>query len=97
MHQRTRTPVHTYIAAATNAQFEAQWAKLLTLAGQLERSAQIPLSALVTIGRKVQATLDQGERLASMSSKLEEHEVFADLVIGYDLATPQNQPKLTAD
>ena len=86
------------MATATHAQFEAKWAQLVTLAGQLERSAQIPLQALIAIGREVQTTLDQCERLASKSHQLEgEHEVVADLVIGYDLAVAQNQPKLTAD
>ena len=70
----------------------------MTLAGQLERSAQIPLPTLIAIGHEVQTTLDQCERLASKSPQLEgEHEVVADLVIGYDLAMAQNQPKLTAD
>ena len=70
----------------------------MTLAGQLERSAQIPLSTLIAIGLEVQTTLDQCERLASRSPQLEgEHEVVADLVIRYDLAMAQNQPKLTAD
>ena len=70
----------------------------VTLAGRLERSAQIPLPALVAIGREVQTTLDQCERLASKSSQLEgEHEVVVDLVIGHDLAMAQNQPKLEAD
>ena len=70
----------------------------MTLAGQLELSAQIPLQALIAIGREVQTTLDQCERLASKSPQLEgEHEVVADLVIGYDLAMNQNQPKLTSD
>ena len=82
----------------THAQFEAKWTQLVTLARQLERSAQISLANLITIGLEVQATLDQCERLASKSPQLEgEHEVVADLVIGYDLAMAQNQPKLTAD
>ena len=86
------------MATATHAQFEAKWAQLVTLAGQLERSAQIPLQLLIAIGREVQTTLDQCEHLASKSPQLEgEHEVVADLVIGYDLAMAQNQPKLTAD
>ena len=76
-----------YMATVTHAQFEVKWAKLVTLAGQLEFSAQIPLQALIAIGREVQTTLDQCERLASKSPQLEgEHEVVADLVIGYDLA-----------
>ena len=87
-----------YMATATHAQFEAKWAQLVTLARQLERSAQIPLQALIAIGREVQTTLDQCERLTSKSPQLEgEHEVVVDLVIGYDLAMAQNQPKLTAD
>ena len=70
----------------------------MTLTGQLERSAQIPLPTLISIGLEVQTTLDQCERLASKSPQLEgEHEVVADLVIGYHLAMAQNQPKLTAD
>ena len=70
----------------------------MTLARQLERSAQILLATLIAIGLEVQITLDQCERLASKSPQLEgEHEVVADLVIGYDLAMAQNQPKLTAD
>ena len=70
----------------------------MTLAGQLERSAQIPLQALIAIGHEVQTTLDQCERLASKSPQLKgEREVVADLVIGYDLAVAQNQPKFTAD
>ena len=86
------------MATIIHAQFEAKWAQLVTLAGQLERSAQIPLQALIAIGCEVQTTLDQCERLASKSSQPEgEHEVVADLVIGYDLAMAQNQPKLTAD
>ena len=87
-----------YMATATHAQFEAKWTQLGTLTGQLERSAQIPLPTLIAIGHEVQTTLDQCERLASKSSQLEgEHEVVADLVIGYDLAMAQKQPKLTAD
>ena len=87
-----------YMATATHAQFEAKWAQLVTLAGQLERLAQIPLQSLIAIGREVQTTLDQCERLAYKSPQLEgEHEVVADLVIGYDLVMAQNQPKLTAD
>ena len=82
----------------THAQFEAKWTQLVTLARQLERSAQISLANLITIGLEIQATLDQCERLESKSPQLEgEHEVVADLVIGYDLAMAQNQPKLTAD
>ena len=70
----------------------------MNLARQLERSAQIPLATLIAIGLEVQITRDQYERLASKSLQLEgEHEVAADLVIGYDLAMAQNQPKLTAD
>ena len=70
----------------------------MTLAEQLERSAQIPLQALIAIGHEVQTTLDQCERLASKSSQLEgEREVVADLAIEYDLAMAQNQPKFTAD
>ena len=70
----------------------------MNLAQQLERSAQIPLATLIAIGLEVQITRDQCERLASKSPRLEgEHEVVADLVIGYDLAMAQNQPKLTAD
>ena len=57
----------------------------MTLAGQLERSAQIPLPALTAIGHEVQTTLDQCERLAP------------DLVIEHDLVMPQNQPQLTTD
>ena len=87
-----------YMANATHTQFEAKWAQLVTLAGQLERSAQIPLQALIAIGREAQTTLDQCERLASKSPQLEgEHEVVANLVIEYDLVMAQNQPKLTAD
>ena len=87
-----------YMAIAIHAQFEAKWAQVVTLAEQLKRSAQIPLQALTAIGRKVQITLDQYERLASKSPQLEgEHEAVADLVIGYDLAMAQNQPKFTAD
>ena len=86
------------MATATHAQFEAKWAKLVTLAGQLQLSAQIPFPALIAIGHEVQTTLNQCERLASKSSQLEgEREVVADLVIGHDLAIVQNQPKLTAD
>ena len=70
----------------------------MTLAGELERSAQIPLPVLVAIGRKVQTTLDQCVRLEFKSSNIEgEREVVADLAIGHDLAMAQNQPKLTAD
>ena len=70
----------------------------MTLAGQLERSAQLPLPTLIAIGHEVQTTLDQCERLASKSPQLEgEHKVVADLVIGHHLAMAQNQPKLTAD
>ena len=70
----------------------------MTLAGQLERSAQIPLPASRAVGLEVQTPLDQCERLASKSSQLEgEREVVADLVIGHDLVIAQNQPKLTAD
>ena len=70
----------------------------MTLAGQVKRSAQIPLPALIAIDREVQTTLDQCEHLASKSSQLEgEREVVADLVIGYDLGIAQSQPKLTAD
>ena len=97
-HQQTRTPVHAYITAATLAQFRTKRAKLVTLVGQLQRSAQILLSALVAIGREVQITLDQWERLASKSSKLEgERKVVVDVVIEHDLAMTPNQPKLTAD
>ena len=71
---------------------------LVILMGQLKRSAQIPLSALVAIGREVQTTLDQCEHLASKSSKLEgERKVVADLVIEDDLAMTPNQPKFTVD
>ena len=70
----------------------------MNLAQQLERSAQIPLATLITIGLEVQITRDQCERLASKSLQLEgEHEVAADLVIRYDLAMAPNQLKLTAD
>ena len=70
----------------------------MTLVGQLESSAQIPLPALIAIGREVQTTLNQCKRLASKSSQLEgKREVVADLVIGHDLTMAQNQPKLTAD
>ena len=70
----------------------------MNLARQLERSAQIPLATLIAIGLEVQITRDQCERLACKSLQLEgEHEVTADLVIGYDLDMAQNQPKLTAD
>ena len=87
-----------YMATATHAQFEAKRAKLVNLAGKLERSAQIPLPALIAIGHEVQTTLDQCERLVSKSSQLEgERDVVADLVIGHDLAVAQNPPKLTAD
>ena len=87
-----------YMATATHAKFKAKWAKLATLAGQLELSAQIPLPALIAIDHGVQTTLDHCERLASKSSQLEgERKVVADLVIGHDLAMVQNQPKLTAD
>ena len=97
-HIYTRPSAHIYMATAIHAQFEVKWAQLVTLAGHPERSAQIPLQALIAIGREVQTTLDQCERLASKSPELEgEHEVVADLVIGYDLAMAQNQPKLTAD
>ena len=85
-----------YMATATHAQFEAKCTQVVTLAGQLERSAQIPLPTLIAIGHEVQTKLDQCERLASKSPQLEsEHEVVTDLVIGYDLALAQNQPKLT--
>ena len=84
------------MATATRAQFEAKWTQLVILAGQLERSAQIPLPTLIAIGHEAQTTLDQCERLASKSPQLEgEHEVIADLVIEYDLAMAQNQPELT--
>ena len=87
-----------YRVAATHARFDAIWAQLVTLAGQLERLAQIPLQALIAIGHEVQTTLDQCERLTPKSLQLEgEREVVVDLVIGYDLAMAQNQPKLTAD
>ena len=87
-----------YMTTATYAQFEAKWTQLVTLAGQLERSAQIQLPTLIAIGHEFQTTLDQCKRLASKSPQLEgEHEVVADLVIGYDLAMAQNKPKLTAD
>ena len=70
----------------------------MNLARQLERSAQIPLATLIAIGLEVQITRDQCERLEFKSPQLEgEHEVVADLVIRYDLAMAQNQPKLTAD
>ena len=70
----------------------------MTLARQLERSARIPLPALVAIGCKVQTTLDQCESLASKPLKLEGgREVVIDLVIVHDLAMAQNHPKLTAD
>ena len=70
----------------------------MNLTRQLERSAQIPLATPIAIGLEVQITRDQCERLASKYLQLEgEHEVAADLVIGYDLAMAQNQPKLTAD
>ena len=70
----------------------------MNLTRQLERSAQIPLATPIAIGLEVQITRDQCERLAYKSLQLEgEHEVAADLVIGYDLAMAQNQPKLTAD
>ena len=86
------------MAAATHAQFEAKWVKLVTLAGQIERSAQIPLPAPIAIGHEVHTTLYQCERLASKSPQLEGgREVVADLVIGYDLAMAQTQPELTAD
>ena len=84
------------MATATHTQFEAKWTRLVTLAGQLESSAQIPLPTLIAIGHEVQTTLDQCERLASKSPQLEgEREVVADLVIGYDLAMALTQPKLT--
>ena len=90
--------VHTYTAAAVHAQFKAKWTKLTTVAGQLERSAQIPLPALEAVGREVQTTLDQCGCLASKSSKLEdEREAVADLAIGYDLTMAQKQPKLTVE
>ena len=70
----------------------------MNLTRQLERSAQIPLATPIAIGLEVQITRDQCERLVSKSLQPEdEHEVAADLVIGYDLAMAQNQPKLTAD
>ena len=70
----------------------------MNLTRQLECSAQIPLATPIAIGLEVQITRDQCERLASKSLQLEgEHEVAVDLVIGYDLAMAQNQPKLTAD
>ena len=70
----------------------------MTLAGQLERSVQIPPPASITIGHEIQTTLDQGERLASKFSQLKgERDVVADLVIRDDLTIAQNQPKLTAD
>ena len=57
-----------------------------------------PLPTIIAIGRKVQTTLDQCERLASKSSQLEgKREVIADLVIEHDLAMAQNKPKLTTD
>ena len=56
------------------------------------------LSALVSIGREVQITLDQCERLAFKPSQVEgEREVVANLIIGHKLAMAQNQPKLTVD
>ena len=86
------------MSTATHAQYETKRAQLVTLAGQLERSAQISLQALIAIGHEVQTTLDQCERPTSKSPEFEgEREVVADLVIGYDLALDQNQPKLTAD
>ena len=93
------THVRSYdITITIHAQFEAKWAKLVTIAGQLKLSVQIPLPPLIAIGHEVQTTLDQYERLASKSSQLEgEREVVANLVIGHDLAMAQNQPKLTAD
>ena len=95
MNMHARSYAHDH---PTHAQFEAKWTQLVTLARQLESSAQIPLATLIAIGLEVQITLDQCERLASKSHQLEgEHEVVADLVIGYDLAMAQNQPKLTAD
>ena len=70
----------------------------MTLAGQLERSVQIPLPAIIASGHEVQSTLDQCERLVSKNSQLEdEREVVADLVMGHDLAMAQNQLELTAD
>ena len=66
--------------------------------GTVQSLTQIPLQALIAIGHEVQTTLDQCERLTSKSPQLEgEREVVADLVIGYDLAMAQNQPKLTTD
>ena len=64
-HKYTHTSVHMYRAAATHARLGAIWAQLVTLAGQLGRSAQIPLQALIAIGHEVQTTLDQCERLMS--------------------------------
>ena len=79
------------MVTANHAEFEAKWAKLVTLAGQRERSAQIPLPALIVIGHKVHITLDQRERLESNSSHLEgEREVVTNLVIGNDLVMAQN-------
>ena len=70
----------------------------MTLAGQLERSAQTPLPVLIAISHEFRTTQDQCERIASKLSQLEgEREVVADLVIGHDLAMAQSQPKLTAD
>ena len=87
-----------YSTTATHAQFEVKWAKLMTLAGQLERSPQIPLPALlVVLGCEIQTTLDQCECLTYRSLKLEgKREIVAALVIGNDLAMAQNQSKLIA-
>ena len=86
------------MTTATHVQFGAKWTKLVTLAGQFERSAQIPLPVLIAISHEFQTTQDQCERIGSKSSQLEgERKVVADLVIGHELAMAQNQPKLTAD
>ena len=76
-----------YMTTAIFAHFVAKWAQVVTLAGQLERTAQIPLPTLITIGHEIQTTLDQCERIASKSPRLKgELAHVADLVVGYNLA-----------
>ena len=105
VHMRT-APVHTNEHARplicpyppSSRAVRSKWTQLVNLTRQLERSAQIPLATPITIGLEVQITQDQCERLASKYLQLEgEHEVAADLGIGYDLAKAQTQPKLTSD
>ena len=102
VHMRTapaRTNVHARLlicpSPPSSRAVRSKWTQLVNLTRQLERSAQIPLATPIAIGLEVQITRDQCERLASKSLQLEgEHEVAADLVIGYDLAMAQTSPTL---